>query len=243
MAGLGIVLAACGGGSAAPGTTTTSSTPAASGSSTSTSAPVSSTTAPTATTSPASEVTALSGIAKEGQSKTFSATWTSTSNSATTTVTEAQSPPKTLFKTGSGFLLNDGKNSYFCSSSSQCVEETGTNPLASVLNLYNGRAFLSSVQAYESATALREAGVTLTFTEATYGGQASKCVNVSAASGKSKWCVSQSSGILTYWSAAGNSFTLTSFSASPPASDFALPAGVTVVTLPSGVSIPSIPQG
>jgi hypothetical protein len=139
-------------------------------------------------------------------------------------------------------LLNDGTNSYFCGSS-QCVEEKGANPLGSILDLYNGQAFLSSVQAYESSAALKAAGVTLTFSTATYGGQASKCVNVSATSGKSEWCVGTSSGILTYWSSSGNSFTLTSFSNSPPASDFVLPAGTTVVTIPSGVSIPSIPAG
>ena len=47
-----------------------------------------------------------------------------------------------------------------------------------------------------------------------------------------KYCVTDS-GILAYAASAGSTFELTSFTSSPAASDFALPAGATVITVPS----------
>jgi hypothetical protein len=39
--------------------------------------------------------------------------------------------------------------------------------------------------------------------------------------------------VLAYVKSTGATFSLTSYSSSPPASDFALPAGATVETIPS----------
>jgi len=67
-----------------------------------------------------------------------------------------------------------------------------------------------------------------------------RCVRWTSSSTQSvKYCVTDS-GILAYAASAGGTFRLSGFSASPPASDFSLPAGATVITIPN-VSIPSVP--
>ncbi len=209
--GMGAVLSACGGGSGSSASTSSTST--------------------TMGDSPSEQLQALTSSAHGGQNATFVATWTSTSSGKTTTLTLAQSPPKSYFAAGSGFLLNTGSKTYYCTSSAYCIVESGTNPLSSLVGIYNGQSFINSVQAYQSAAILKTEGVTLTFSTGTYGGVSSNCVNVQHASSTAKWCVGTSAGVLTYWSADGDSFTLKSYSSSPPASDFTLPSGAKVVTL------------
>ena len=80
-------------------------------------------------------------------------------------------------------------------------------------------------------------GYSITFSSGNYAGQSTKCANVTGHGTSGKYCVT-AQGILAYVSSNGGSFSLTSYSSSVPASDFALPAGATVQTLPAGVTIP-----
>lgn len=213
---VGAVLAACGGPSSSSTTTTT---PAGSN---------------TGADSLLNQLRALGSQASAASRSTFQATWAATSNATTTTVTLAQSPPKSKFSTSSGgVVLNDGTATYFCSSSATCLRETTVNPLSSLVGLYSGQAFLGITRSYSDQAALSAAGISLSFSNATHGGIASKCVTLTEAktSAATTWCVS-SSGILTHWSAGGSSFELTTYSSTVDANEFSLPAGATVVTIP-----------
>jgi hypothetical protein len=208
----GLILSACGSSSSSNVTTTTG------------------------TKSPgnASQLSTLTKAAGKGQGATFSATWSSTSSGSTQSITLEQSPPKSKFTTtGGGFVLNDGTSTYFCSGTTTCLKEpSGTNPLAGLLNLYNGSTFLSAVSAYKQVAFLRAAGIHLSYSSANYSGVASTCLKITARSSVGvKWCVSKK-GILTYWSSGSASFTLTHYSSSVAASDFQLPSGATITTVP-----------
>jgi hypothetical protein len=216
----GLALAACGGSSSpsASNTTTTSST------TTTTSAPGAS----------GETVTGLSSLAANGKDATFAATYTYKEGTTTETMTIAQQPPDSLFKISSGgFDLTTASKSYYCSAST-CVSSTTADPLSSLLFLFDGQTFEDTVAAYATLdqTQLAAEGVTLSFSTGTYAGQPSKCITIhttSTGTSSSVWCVA-SNGVLDYWIAGTTSFTLTSFTSSPPSSDFTLPAGVTITT-------------
>jgi hypothetical protein len=216
---VGIALSACGSSSPSSSNTTTTAAPG--------------TTTTTASASSLSQVQALSSAASQGQSATFAATWTSTSNGTASSLTLAQSPPKSLFAANGEKIISTGTTTYICGSSGSCVSEAGANPLASIEGLYDGSTFRDTVEAWSSQSVLQAEGVTLTFTTGTYGGVASKCVNISkSGSNAGVWCVGNNSGILTYWAYGSSSFTLQSYSSSPPSSDFTVPAGDTITTIP-----------
>jgi hypothetical protein len=111
-------------------------------------------------------------------------------------------------------------------------ESSSTNPLAGILDLYNGSTFLSTVSAYSSRAILEAEGISLNYSSASYAGVASSCVSITVhSSSTAKWCVSNQ-GVLTYWSSGSDTFALTSYSSSVPASDLKLPTGATVITIP-----------
>jgi len=224
----GVCLAACGSTSATTTTTTTTTSTGPSGASGPSGATGSTDTA---------QLHSLTSLASAGRSSTFEAVYTYTSSGKHQMITFAQEPPKSLFKVGtSGFVLNDGTKTYYCGSGS-CYASSSTkiNPLASIIYLFNGQTFLDSVQAYSAtAAALAAEGITLAFSTGTYAGQPSKCVTVTSSKGSTKtftWCVA-SNGILDSWTSSSGSFTLTSYTTSPPASDFSLPSGYKVVSVP-----------
>jgi len=173
-----------------------------------------------------------------GQHATFKAVYTTHSATAPSqTITIEQMPPKSVFGTTSGSVINDGTHTYFCSSSggqAQCVSESGAtgNPLASITAIFSPATVLSEFQAAQSAAATHTLGYSFAFSSETYAGVPTKCVNFTHATQTVKYCVTDS-GILAYASSAGNTFELTSFTSSPAASDFALPSGATVITVPS----------
>jgi hypothetical protein len=227
LLGFGIVLSACGSSSpsAAPTTTTTSS-PQANGSTTTTT---------TASGTISSEVSQLGSLASSGASATFQATYTYTDGASHQTMVFAQSPPKSLFKDSqSGLAVDTGTATYFCSAGS-CYNAGTTNPLAELFYLFDGKTFQDTVSEYAVTSAYLAAhGDSLTFSTSTYAGQASKCVTITQSTGSAKtavWCVADR-GIMTSWRAGSASFSLTSFTASPPSADFALPAGAKIVSLP-----------
>lgn len=216
---LGLTLAACGStGSAAPPAST-------------------STTQPTVTTTTAGSstndtVSSLSQLSASASTATFSATYTYNNGASNETITYAQSPPASLFKAGSGTILNTGTKSYYCAAG-HCIEGS-TNALGDLAYLFNGKTFQETAAAYAvSSSELARAGVTLTYSSGTYAGQPSNCVTIHVTKGTTStaiWCVAQN-GIMDYWSAGTSSFKLTTYSSSPPSSDFTVPAGDTVTTI------------
>jgi hypothetical protein len=126
---------------------------------------------------------------------TFKATYTGTDTSGKqTTVTFEQKPPKfTLSFNGEGSVIDNGTTSYFCSTStgaSSCLASgVSGNPFASILGLYNGSTLLPLLQQWNTQVAAKQAGATVTFSDQTFAGQASKCVNYSFQSQSAKWCL------------------------------------------------------
>ena len=83
------------------------------------------------------------------------------------------------------------------------------------------------------------AGLSVTFSDQTFAGQASKCVNWAYQGQSAKYCVTNS-GILAFAGGArtsgAGSFELSEYSTNVPDGDFNLPAGATVETIPSATS-------
>ncbi len=182
-------------------------------------------------TTKASQLNSLRQSAKSAKNATFQATWTSTTNGTTTTLTLGQEPPKSFFKVGAGTIIDDGTHTYYCANKLICLKESGANPLSTLFDLYNGTTFINEVQAWSSQGALSAAGVSLSFSNATYAGVASRCVTITHNATSEVWCVAKNSGLLTYWYAANTYFTLTAYSSTPPAAEFSLPKGATVTSL------------
>jgi plastocyanin len=235
LALIGAVLSAC-----------SSSTPSASTSSTATTAASTTTTAAGAASggsSDSAQIQSLSSEVRGGQHATYKATYTSHNVTGTSeSLTIEQMPPKSVFSSGTTSVINDGTHTYFCSPSSgsqQCVSEagSGTSPLASITAIFDPSTLLNEFQAAEAAAAAHTAGYSLAFSSGTYAGLSAKCVNFTHASTTVKYCVTDT-GILAYASSGGSTFELTGFSSSPSASDFALPAGATVITVPTLGSTP-----
>ena len=68
---------------------------------------------------------ALTNSINRAKNLTYLAQYTSVSNGQTTTVTIAQSPPKSNFSTSSGSVINNGKTTYYCSSNSGSSGNSG----------------------------------------------------------------------------------------------------------------------
>jgi hypothetical protein len=225
LAAFGLGLAACG-----------SSSPSASSTTTSTTTTAPDVGQPGAQTS-SQQLESLTSLSTNAKTATFKAVYTYTASGKTQTITFAQAPPKYLFQVGtSGLTVNDGSKTYYCAASHCLASTSSSDPLLSISTLFNGTTFADSVRAYTvTAAALAAIGVTLTFSTASHAGVASKCVHVTDSKTGSKtftWCVAAQSGLMDYWSAGTSSFALTSFTTSPPASDFTVPAGYTIVTIP-----------
>jgi hypothetical protein len=87
------------------------------------------------------------------------------------------------------------------------------------------------LKAAQAEAVAHAAGYDVTFSTASFAGQSATCATIAAAGKNAKYCVTKQ-GILAYEGSSASSFTLTSYSSSPPASDFALPAGATVMSIP-----------
>lgn len=235
---VGALLASCGGSSTSsstPDTSTTSSGPASSGGS-------------------SGELQSFGGTIKAAKNATFKATYTSTSSgSGSQTITLEQAPPKQAFTTtdssgGSNALLNTGTATYACDSTSSATptctsmnSSGGAGALSSVISVYNGSSALTAINSWQSIAAAHVAGISLTFTKTTLAGQQVRCATWKYQGSSSTYCVT-TGGVLAKVESSGgpnsstssSSFELTSFSASPPAADFELPPGATVVTIPTG---------
>jgi hypothetical protein len=186
------------------------------------------------------QLSAIAAKVQSGKGATFKATYKSTGSSSGTFVF-AQKPPKTYFSSGESQLIDTGTTTYICTGSSgtpTCIASGASNPLAGVLGLFNGATITTFLQTARAQAAAHAAGYDLSYSDATYAGQPSKCVTATGPSGTSKYCVTDS-GIIAYVSTpGGNVFELTDYTTSLSDSDFQLPAGATTQTLPQGVSIP-----
>ncbi len=70
---------------------------------------------------------ALTNSINRSKNLTYLAQYTSVSGGQTTTVTIAQSPPKSNFSTSSGEVINNGKTTYYCSSNSGSSGNSGNS--------------------------------------------------------------------------------------------------------------------
>jgi hypothetical protein len=227
---VGVVLAACSSStSPTTGTTTTTTTSAASSATTNASG---------AAANALSKLEGLSSTIKAAEKKPFKAVYTITStNAATQTVTVEQSPPKSAFGTKSGDVIDTGTASYYCTTTStppSCLSAGTTNPLAALVAVFSPETVLAGLREAETEADAHAAGYNVSFSSGSYAGESATCANLSGAGNAVKYCVT-SGGVLAYVSSNGGTFSLTSYSSSPPASDFALPAGATVETIPGGV--------
>lgn len=213
------------------------------------------TTTTTKSTSLSSELAKLQTSLKGQKKQTFFASYkltnTSTATHKTQSITFAQQGTKALFKMTSGTIIDTGKTTLFCSSNTTttsstkgsssgpetCIQSTGADPLAGVLDLFSGTAALEFFGSAEAEAEAKQAGVTVSFSTGTYAGLASKCLSVTggASDTNGKYCVANI-GILDYWDTTGSSAVLTKYSASIPAGTFTPPAGATITTIPGGAS-------
>lgn len=181
------------------------------------------------------ELRSMSVLAATRRGMSFEAVYSYTTPSGTEQVTFAQAPPKSLLKVGAdGLVLDDGPTSYYCGEAS-CYAVTGaSDPYAGIAQLFDGRTFRGSLRTdVTSVAALTAKGVALEYSTGTYAGQPSRCVRVFTAIGVpwTTWCVA-GSGIIDHWSDGTSTFTLTSFTRTPPASDFEVPPGDSLVSPP-----------
>ncbi len=234
----GVFMAGCSGSSTSSTTATTATT--------------GSTTAPTGGSS--DRLKSFGGTIKAAKNATFKAVYSSRSSGGSPeTITLEQSPPKQSFSTtdSSGnvsTLLNTGTATYACDSSQggtpTCTSMSsagGAGALTSLIDVYNGSSALTAINGWQSLVAAHLTGVSLTFSNTTIAGQAVRCANWRYQGSSTSYCVT-GGGVLAKVETSGgsssssgnSSFELTSFTTSPPASDFDLPAGATIVEIPTG---------
>ncbi len=173
-----------------------------------------------------SRVNAIATKINAAKNSTYKAVYTSNAAGQTQTITIEQAPPNSLFSTGDSTIVTKGSTTYACQKGAGCTTlPAGTpSPSAAVAEAFSPETALTAIQA-----AANEPGVNVD-TE-TFAGQSSTCISVSNAGATAKYCVTDG-GILASESAAGNSFTLTSFTTNVPSSDFDTAAGPAIPSAP-----------
>jgi hypothetical protein len=185
-------------------------------------------------------VKALTNSINRAKHLTYLAQYTTVSNGQKTTVTIAQAPPKSNFSTQGGSVINNGKTTYYCSTSTgtaQCLSVKGANPLLGLEGVFSPAVALSALGEAKQGLVSRLLGIKVSSSSASFAGQSSTCVTVSVRGKSGKYCVTKQ-GLLSYSGSSSSYFELTKYSATPSASLFSLPAGATTATLPGGGSIP-----
>lgn len=241
LVAVGMVVAGCGGSSSSSNSTGSTSAPASTSS-----------TATTSSGGGAGQLKAFGGTIESAKNATFKAVYSTTSSDGgTQTITLAQSPPKQVFSTtdSSGTvstMVNTGTATYSCETSpggtptcTSMSSSAGAGALSALVGVYNGSTALSAINGWQSVVAAHVTGASLSFTRTTIAGQAVRCANWAYQGSSATYCVTNS-GVLAKVSTSGgagssatsSNFELTDFSASPPASEFDVPAGATVVTVP-----------
>ncbi len=211
---------------------------------------------------------ALTNSINRSKNLTYLAQYTSVSNGQTTTVTIAQSPPKSNFSTSSGEVINNGKTTYYCSSNAGSSGNSGNT--GSTSNSGNSgtssttTTSKSSLQCISVKGANPLLGLENIFSPAVALGALGEAkqglvsrllgIKVSSSSatfaGQPSTCVTVTvrgrggrycvtkQGLLSFSGSSSSYFKLTKYSSNPPSNLFSLPAGATTQTLPGGASIP-----
>ena len=198
-----------------------------------------------------SGINGLSKNLQDASKITYQATYVITSSSSPqTTMVIAQAPGKSYFKAGGGYVVSNGKKTYYCGSSGgaspTCFAASTGNPLAGLTALFSPTTIINQLKSVQSEVAGHVAGVSVKTSSKTVAGQPSSCVAVTAPGGaQSTWCAINGKGVLSYEKSAGNSIVLKAFTTNVPKSTFELPSGASTVTIPGGANIPgggSIPK-
>ncbi len=190
--------------------------------------------------SAASKLKQIAAAAAAESKATFSITYTSTGSGSPTKFTIEQKLPDQLFKSGSGEAIYNGKKTYYCSSSGKSTTclvygSIDASPLEALVGVYSAGTYITVMQSWETILAYNIAGVHISFTGATFAGQASQCVTWSYQGSSAKYCVTDK-GILAYvggGSKGSNSnFELSSYSSNVNSSDFNIPRGAKMSAAP-----------
>lgn len=199
------------------------------------------------------KIDAFADTVKSGESATFEATYTTTGSAPATVVYAVEPPTGVTFRetpSASGAtgvdLIANASGEYSCSAAPSgstagpSCEKLGTATAAAENNLfaiYTPAHWVSFLNDFALAAGL--AGDKVTSSTMTVNGFALSCVDLQAPgiSGTSTIC-STAQGVLGYARVASDStsFDITSFTSSPAASLFALPAGATVTTTPTSTT-------
>jgi hypothetical protein len=174
---------------------------------------------------------ALANSINKAKHLTYEVVYTTQDGGQSETATIAQRPPKSYFSSASVTVLNTGKKTYYCDAvgggKTSCILERGANPLVGLESLFSPSVALTAFSEAKGGLLSRELGITSTSSSETIAGQPSTCVTVSIRGHGAKFCVTRQ-GLLSYSGSEDTSFKMTKFTASPPSSLFALPAGATV---------------
>jgi hypothetical protein len=183
--------------------------------------------------SPVSKLKGIEASAAAESKATFSVTYTSTGSGSPTKFTIEQKLPDQLFKSSSGEAIYNGKKTYYCSTDgkgARCVVygAIGSSPLEGLVEVYSATTYITIMQTWQSILAYNIAGVHISFTGASFAGQASQCVTWSYQGSSAKYCVTDK-GILAFVGGgskgSSSNFELSSYSSSVNSSDFTLPKG------------------
>ena len=186
------------------------------------------------------QLKALTNSVNHSKKATFEAVYKSVGLGSDASVTIAQSPPKSLFSTSGGVVVDTGSKTYYCTTSggsNTCLAAGTTNPFIGIEDIFSPAAALAAFGEAKEGLVSRALGIKLAESSETIAGQASTCVTVTVKGKADKYCVTKQ-GVLAYSGSGGQYFELTKFVKTPPSSLFQLPAGATTETLPGGVSIP-----
>jgi len=181
------------------------------------------------------QLSTIASSVEAGKQATYKAVYTYSGAGSNGPITIEQKPPKTLFKTSAGDLIDTGTTTYYCATTGTptCLSVgTGTaNPLAGLSDAFNPDTAVAAIQAAEAEGAAHVSGYNVSFSTQSFGGASADCVTVSSGSQTGKYCVTKA-GVLAYEGTATASFQLTSYSTNVADSDFSLPAGATITTYP-----------
>jgi hypothetical protein len=206
---------------------------------------------------------ALTNDIKHAEKLTYYAQYTQVSGGQKSTVTVAQSPPRSFFSTSSSSVIINENTTYYCTSNSVsisisgnsgttsnsvnsgsksskqgCRTEIGTKPLLGIQDGFSPTVVLGALAEAKEGLVSKLLGIKVSSSSASFAGQPSTCVTVSVHGKVGKYCVTKQ-GIISYsGSSSSDYFQLAKYSSKPPDSLFTRPTGATTVTRPGGGSIP-----
>jgi outer membrane lipoprotein-sorting protein len=179
----------------------------------------------------------LESSINQGNHLTYSAVYKEDSGGQTQTVTVAQSPPRSSYRESGSIIIDTGKKTYSCSTSSgsskaTCVSLGSSDAGLGLTSLFSTAPAEAALAEAQEGVVSRILGIKVSSSSAKFGGQAATCVSVTDHGKGGKYCVTKQ-GVLAYAGSSSSSyFELTKYSSSPSSSLFALPSGATTVSTP-----------